>query len=304
MSATKPADPLHTAEDFVACFEYNPITGALAVRSEIADTPGPKRSHRAYRLNSRQHIMDGRSYSNSHIAWALLHGLPTPSSIYFKNGDRSDLRAENLVGVTSERTPARSDPNHPQYRPISIHKNPFVRWDVIARKWRPILNHPTRGYVPVGEFDDETEAVFALVRAKDEMHRERAAAARPTTLAQARAERATPAAPQPTPTNITPIVPLSYERKTKLSLGQVLAGAASGGAASGGANTDEPDYEAMLAKVLTPPPAEQEEPEIEFDINSLPAEDRYEEGADAKPYTPLDEAGHASIKDIIENWDE
>jgi hypothetical protein len=241
-------EPQHTTEDFLACFLYDPETGALSVHPTILARPGSARARRAYRLNQKQHVMDGRSYSNHHIAWAMHHGVPLPPVIHFKDGDRTNLRADNLLGVVGPQASVRNDPASPHYRPTSIHKNPAVRWDMLARKWRAILNHPTRGFVPVGEFDDETEAVVAVVEAKRVMHLERVQAAIPTTLAHARAK------PRPAPT-ITPSTPLaSLPPGARLRLADASSRAAQSPAVPAKPEENYDDIEDYLNSLRTTPP--------------------------------------------------
>ena len=85
-----------TADRVREVLDYNPATGELVWRVDrlpyLAGSTAGCSDHRGRRIIS----IDGRRYYANRLAWLHVTGKWPEGAIWFRNGDRTDMRWENL----------------------------------------------------------------------------------------------------------------------------------------------------------------------------------------------------------------
>lgn len=150
-------------DEFSRLLSYDPATGGFRWKVK---RQGTRIDKLAGGYDSRGYLkirIDGVEYLAHRIAWLLIHGA-WPNQIDHVNRNKSDNRIENLRDVNGSNN---------QWNKAVSSKNSTgtkgVCFDRKRGKWMALVSANGKR-INLGRFDDESSAVAAVRRKREEMH--------------------------------------------------------------------------------------------------------------------------------------
>lgn len=154
-----------TLERLKEIIDYNPESGIFIAKIRRSHCQKGDVVGCNYGDGYMRTAIDGRDYLLHRLAWFYVYGQ-MPKMIDHINGDRGDNRIENLRIADyhiNARNSCRKTNSSARFKGISWHK--------VSKKWQVQIRCGGE-LIPLGYFDDDTEAAFNYDLASLKYHRE------------------------------------------------------------------------------------------------------------------------------------